>query len=801
MTPLSVRFRYYTGLTRNPFRAASLLGSWTADGLVSRDGWHSSPMGPFVGEDGCRGFAADLTFDPAGAGSSFAWGVLLTRADGSTVWGVAAEVPEADRAAQELRFTLKPAGSARQVVSHHFSHQQWYGAHPRSSAGSATGELRFAVWAPNAADCRVIFGGPSGYIADDGYGVDATLPHLPMTRDPDGVWEVITSDPDRLVGRRYMYLVTRDDGQPQWCTDMHSREQCGCGDIDPQGRHYDGDVAALDGTPSCSVVVDTTVVADYPPVAGATPRPDAEFWADEYDADRPVPRRVADLVIYELHLGALAPATTAAGTVADAIALLPYLSDLGINAVELLPMFEFNGSRSWGYGSSHFLAIETSAGGRDALKHFVKECHRRGIAVLMDVVYNHYNDDSARAAWQYDSLVPSRNDYLWYEGQERHYADPTGGYLDNVSSGWAPRYWDAHVRALFVSSATMLVDEFHIDGLRVDQTTSIHAYNSLHADGRAVPAANIAGRKFLRELCQTIKAAWPDAILIAEDHSGWPPVTQPAETGGIGFDASWYSDFYHHLIGDKDEGPQYARLLETAGADQAGPLAMSLFSTALASSGGQKVVYVESHDEAGNAEHSLRTILVAVHDAPLVGDTRRSAEARCRFAAGMSFLSAGTPMFLMGEEVGAQRPYTYNRFYEEKEDLLELRATTGAALFRYYSDIIRFRLAHAEIRSRNLEVIAANDAGRVIAFRRWDETADVLIVASLANVPYDNYHLSHPSLRDDGWRERFNSDSHDYGGDDVGNGGATLRAAGGTVDLVLPANGFVILERVLTPSS
>jgi 1,4-alpha-glucan branching enzyme len=795
MTPLSVLFRYYTGLTRSPFSAATLWGSWTADGIASADAWHSKPMSPFVGEDGCPGFATELTLDPAGVGTTFAWGVLLTRADGPTVWGVAAEVPESDSAAQELRFTLRPAAPTSQVETHHLSHLRWYGVHPWSTRELASGGLRFAVWAPNAADCQVVFGGPSGYISHDGYGADATVPALPMVRQPDGVWEAVTGAADSFVGRRYMYLVTRDDGQPQWCTDMYSREQCGGGDFDPQGQHYDGEVAALDGTPSCSMVTVAAAVAPYPPVAGAVPSPEDEFWADEYVADRPVPRRVEDLVIYELHVGALAPETTAAGTIADAIALLPYVSDLGINAVELLPMFEFNGSRSWGYGSSHFLAIETSAGGRDALKHFVRACHRLGIAVLMDVVYNHYNDDSARAAWQYDSLVPSRNSYLWYEGDESDYGDPSGGYLDNVSSGWAPRYWEEQVRALFVSSATLLIDEFHIDGLRVDQTTSIHAYNSLHADGRAVPAANVAGRKFLRELCQTIKSAWPEAMLIAEDHSGWPPVTQPAEAGGIGFDATWYSDFYHHLVGDKDEGPQYARLLETAGAEQAGPLAMSLFSAALASSGLQKVVYVESHDEAGNAEHSLRTVLVAVNDAPLVGDTLRFAQARCRFAGGMSMLSAGTPMFLMGEEVGAQKAFTYNRFYEDKEDLLELRATTGAPMFRFYSDVIRFRLAHAAIRHRNLEVVAANDVGRVIAFRRWDDTGDLLVVGSLANTSYDAYRLVHPSLGDDGWRELFNSDSGDYGGDDVGNRGATLRAAGGVLDLVVPANGFVVLER------
>jgi 1,4-alpha-glucan branching enzyme len=83
----------------------------------------------------------------------------------------------------------------------------------------------------------------------------------------------------------------------------------------------------------------------------------------------------------------------------------------------------------------------------------------------------------------------------------------------------------------------------------------------------------------------------------------------------------------------------------------------------------------------------------------------------------------------------------------------------------------------------------------VLAFRRWDDDHDFLIVGSLANSVYDAYRISHPSLGDDEWRERFNSDSHFYGGDDAGNRGAALRAAAGTLELVLPANGFVILER------
>jgi hypothetical protein len=134
------------------------------------------------------------------------------------------------------------------------------------------------------------------------------------------------------------------------------------------------------------------------------------------------------------------------------------------------------------------------------------------------------------------------------------------------------------------------------------------------------------------------------------------------------------------------------------------------------------VIYHESHDEAGNAPGSGRTIAVAVHRAPLVDETRRFAEARVRFAAGMTLLAPGTPMFFMGEEVGASLDYRYDDFTagrETREDYMALRAGAGAQLFAFYADVIRLRLAHAALRSRNIDVVEVHDANRVIAFRRW----------------------------------------------------------------------------------
>ena len=127
-------------------------------------------------------------------------------------------------------------------------------------------------------------------------------------------------------------------------------------------------------------------------------------------------------MIYELHVDGLGLDRGAdTGTLEDALRLLDYLVDLGVNAIELMPMSEFQDRQGWGYTTSHYFAIEYSGGGRDQFKHFVRECHRRGIAVILDVVYNHYTFDSERAEWAYDSNTPENNIYYWYEGRASDY--------------------------------------------------------------------------------------------------------------------------------------------------------------------------------------------------------------------------------------------------------------------------------------------------------------------------------------------------------------------------------------------
>ena len=224
-----------------------------------------------------------------------------------------------------------------------------------------------------------------------------------MKRGDADIWSIGAADDPalddflKLAGTLYMFRVTKDDGTQAFRTDMYSRRQIGRGNFDPGGKPYPGPPEGLDGPPSCSVVVDP----------GKVIGPDGEtpvemFWRDEFNPNHPLPTALNDLVIYELHVGALGYGKPNPGTLDDAIALLDHLATLGVNAVELMPVAEFETTENWGYGTAQFFAIDEATGGADRLKVFVKACHQRGIAVILDVCYNHFDPNAERIEWAYD---------------------------------------------------------------------------------------------------------------------------------------------------------------------------------------------------------------------------------------------------------------------------------------------------------------------------------------------------------------------------------------------------------------
>ncbi|MDQ0850478.1 1,4-alpha-glucan branching enzyme [Arthrobacter sp. B3I9] len=600
-----------------------------------------------------------------------------------------------------------------------------------------------------------------------------------------------------------MYRIRTVQGVDRMRTDIHSRWQIGRGAINPENPQHppwDGNPGTLDGGVSCSVVIDQDVVREeFEPVTDPPKLiPDEEFWLTEFTAGLPVPTRLTELVIYELHIGSLGYGRADAGKLPDAMEFIHHLASLGVNAVELMPVSETGGIFSWGYGDTHHFVIESSAGGRDKYKHFVRECHRNGIAVIQDVVYNHFDNTADRAQWQYDSDQPEQNIYYWYEGRSADYANPNNGYLQNGSSGRTPRLWEENVRQLFTSSAAEFADEFHVDGFRVDLTEAIHRDHRHEIDGSEVAAAQLYGQKLLREWSRTLNLIRPATMRIAEDHSGWDKITEPAGGGGMGFNATWFSDFYHDLIGDASDHGDKARILHRAGFGTDDPVPWSQFCGSFARTGEAHIAYHESHDEVGNAKGTLRTILAAVNGASLYGPTRDFAEARTRVVAGISILSAGTPMFFMGEEIGARKPCTFDDIPGGREDILAERSGLGANLFRYYQDLIRLRRGSRALRSRSIDIIHAADGARVLAFVRSDGTTRELVIASLNNRPFGTGYTVQTTaerLVPGGWQEVFNSDSSFYGGTNLGNFGATLPSQDGRIDVRLPANGLLVLRR------
>jgi len=344
-----------------------------------------------------------------------------------------------------------------------------------------------------------------------------------------------------------------------------------------------------------------------------------------------------DHVIYELHVGTF----TEEGTFDSAIDRLDDLKALGITAIELLPIAQFPGNRNWGYDGVYVGAAQSSYGGARALKRLVDACHARDLAILLDVVYNH--------------LGPEGN-YL------REFAPY---FTDRYKTPWgeALNFDDVHsddVRWFFIHNALQWVDEFHIDGLRVD---AVHAI----IDHTAQP--------FLQELTTTVRERASQLgrriWTFAESNLNDPRVITPAEQLGLGFDSQWNDD-YHHALHVLLTGEQsgyyegYGRVSDLARAMREGyfwtgqlnPYRGRRFGAkAQTRDGAQFVVCAQNHDQVGNRMHGDRLSKLVSYP-------------QLRLAAAVIVLSPFLPMLFMGEEYGEPAPFQYFTSHSDA-DLIE----------------------------------------------------------------------------------------------------------------------------------
>jgi maltooligosyltrehalose trehalohydrolase len=352
--------------------------------------------------------------------------------------------------------------------------------------------------------------------------------------------------------------------------------------------------------------------------------PDGFQWkAKEFQASS-----LRDLVIYELHVGTF----TAVGTFLALIDKLDYLRGLGINAVELMPIAEFAGEHNWGYDGVSPYAPAHRYGTPDDFHRLVDEAHARGIAVYLDVVYNHLGPDGAYQSAFAPQFYTQKHKTLWGDG-----LNFDGEGRDKV-------------RAYFIESALAWIYDYHVDGLRVDATDTIRDDSEPHflteLTERVHQAASSLGRK---------------VILIAEDARNERKVILPAAQGGHGFDAVWSDDFHHHmrhrLAGDSDGYYQdfdgttesIATVIRNGwfftgqfASFHGHPRGTSPEGLSLAS----RVFCIQNHDQIGNRAFGERL------------SSQISYPAWCA-ASALLLLSPEVPLLFMGQEWEAPEPFLY----------------------------------------------------------------------------------------------------------------------------------------------
>jgi len=571
--------------------------------------------------------------------------------------------------------------------------------------------VTFAVWAPR---CRSV-----------DVAVEGRRPQS-MTRGADDVFTLTLTDV--APGTRYRYPLDGEQHRP----DPTARWQ-------PEGVH------------GASAVVD----------------PQRFLWTDaDFRGHAP-----GDLVIYQLHVGTF----TAAGTFEAVIQHLPALVDLGVTAVQLMPVAEFPGSRNWGYDGVHLYAPQSTYGGPRGLRRLVDACHAAALSVLLDVVYNHL-------------------------GPEGNYLAEYGPYFtDRYKTPWGPAVnldgeGSAGVRRHVVENGRAWVREFHIDGFRLDAIHAIHDASPVHILTEFAEAVREEGARRRRRV-----------HVIAESHDNDRRLVLPVAEGGLGLDAVWSDDFHHalhHRLTGETAG-YYAdftgdhhlpRAIAEGFAFQGEPSQYWGRPRGTASRGlppERFVIFIQNHDQVGNRARAARLSTLVPFGAVKV-------------AAGLLFAAPAVPLLFMGEEYGETAPFHFFTSFLDRELAERVRrgrleefsrfgwqgtiadpnapatfvasrlnhALAGAprhrALREYYRRWLALRRTHPALGARDKEGthVALDDA--VLTLTRATPAGDeIRLIANLGAAPRAW------SLPDTAWRLVLDSDAAVFGG----TGAATPLAA------------------------
>ncbi|TDE15654.1 alpha-amylase family glycosyl hydrolase [Dyadobacter psychrotolerans] len=519
----------------------------------------------------------------------------------------------------------------------------------------------------------------------------------------------------------------------------------------------------------------------------------------------------SDLIIYQFHIGTWYGPNreTRVAKFLDVLDRIEYLSELGVNAIEPLPIVEYSTPRSMGYNGSDLFSPEMDyqvtddseldgylelanrlltrkgkppltkqilAIGINQFKALVDICHHYGIAVILDVVYNHASGDvtgQSESIYFFDRAAGAdKNDSLYFTNE-----DHTGPVF---------AFWNESVRQFLIDNARFFLDEYHIDGYRYDQVTVIDKQN--------VPS----GWLFCQHLNSTLAAQEPEAINIAEYWGPDPAVVRTQQQGGAGFHANWHDGLRNAIRGviSQASGGQNAHI-------DWQPVANQLIVPGFADTW-RAVQYVESHDEVYR-DRAPRIPSLAVGG----GDTRSwYATSRSRVATGLILTSPGIPMLFMGQEFFEDKRWADDA-PNHKDMLIFWKGLDDQKIMidflRFTRELIWIRRKHPGLRGERVKALSMENSSRVLVFQRWVERTgrDVIVVVSLNENTLYNYQIPLPASGK--WFEVFNSDVYEnwVNPASAGNGGS-IEAIGGPMNglsasalITVPANSIVIFSRDL----
>lgn len=441
-----------------------------------------------------------------------------------------------------------------------------------------------------------------------------------------------------------------------------------------------------------------------------------------------------ELVIYEMHVGSFfADAKGKPGDFENAIEKLGHLDRLDVNALQIMPIAEFAGDYSWGYNPSHIFAVEVIYGGPDQFKKFVREAHKRGFAVIQDLVYNHFGP-SDLDLWQFDGWRENEKGGIYFYNDYR---------AETPWGSTRPDYGREEVRRFIHDNAIMWLEEYHVDGLRYDSTLFIRTIDG--NEDNDLPD----GWTLLQQINNDVRNRFPHSIFIAEDlrNNSW--ITKPPEENGAGFHCQWDANFVHPVREVVIQAQDEHRSME---------IIQKAISFSYNEDVFRRVVYSESHDEVANGKARVPQEINS--DDP----TGWYAQKRSTLAAGLVFTSPGIPLLFQGQE------FLQGEWFRDDVPLNWDMNEQYRGIVRLYRDLIHLRL-NLNGYSRGLcgqffNIYHVNNVDKVIAFQRWDQHGpgdDVVVVLNFSSAQKDSYDIGMPTTGL--WKLRLNSDATIYSKD------------------------------------